>query len=112
MDANEEMVRAAWELTHRCDGSYRGYPRGVVLLQDKHGHWLDFTSWAAAAEFTRERQEEIRQLREEIFYSNCGPNAIPVCKRILARLEAELAKLRQGMKSAQEQPEAEMGRRA
>ena len=100
MSTAEQKVRAVWELVHRCDGSYRGYPRDVVLVQDRNGHWLDFPSWDAALAFTEERLEEIRQLREEIAYFNYD-GAMDICavpKRIITRLKSILAEKTAGMK--------------
>jgi hypothetical protein len=66
VDANEQFVREKWNLVHCCDGSYRNYRRGTILIQDTPGHWLDFQGWIPAAEFTRQREEDIRQVEEEI----------------------------------------------
>ena len=66
MSDNERFVRAAWILVVVCDGSYLGYPRGTVLVQDVIRHWFDFDSWSAAAEFTRKRQQEIADVKYEI----------------------------------------------
>ena len=68
MSQEETYVQSKWKLTAYCDGSYRDYPRGTVLVQDVNHHWFDFDSWSAAAEFTRSREEEIRQAEEEIAY--------------------------------------------
>jgi hypothetical protein len=66
--------------------------------------------WAAAAEFTRNREREIAELEEEIAfmqiaikYQNaaCGEEGCGCeepFKRIIARLESALADLRNGMK--------------
>lgn len=102
----EEYVRAKWSLVHLCDGSYRGYPRGTVLLQDVNNHWFDFDAWEAAYEFTLAREEEIRQVEEETFalYKLCPcrrGSMDCVCEqldRTKKRLEAILADLRKGMK--------------
>ena len=97
-DDNERYVRDRWNLVHRCDGSYRGYLGGVVLIQDTHG-LLHFETWAAARAFTEARLEQIRQVEEEIAYVrrwHRGPH--PVWTRILAREQATLAELRIGMK--------------
>lgn len=70
IDANEVMVMAAWEKVgikhfHIDDVQY------WVIHQNGSGIPLRGSespdlAWAAAAAFTRERQEEIRQVREEI----------------------------------------------
>jgi hypothetical protein len=121
VDANEQFVREKWDLVHQCDGSYRDYPRGTVLIQDGHGHWLDFDSWAAAAEFTRERLEKIRQVEEEIGlvrekYQECFEvgkelafgtktrakmnEECLIWQRVIAAEEERLATLKRGMKAS------------
>lgn len=95
---DEEFVRSVWKLTAQCDGSYRSYPRGTVLVQEVRDHWVDFESWPAAAEFTRNRLEEIRQVEEEIYDLN-GSDTPPVSlERILAREQAALTELKRGMR--------------
>ena len=125
MSANEKLVRATWVLVAVCDGSYRGYPRGTVLVQDaiSIGHWFDFDSWSASAEYTTARREEIRQVEKEIttiaddlcdianwrifLEENTDLKGIVRyvryqcrCCRILAREQATLAELQRGMKEA------------
>ena len=98
----EEKVRAAFELVHRCDGSYRGYPRNTVLIQVVHGHWLDFRSWSAAAAFTDARLAEIAEISEEISLLTgkilLNDADISVVARTLTRLQAIREELRRGMK--------------
>ena len=116
MTPDEKEVRDSGELVHRCDGSYRDYPEGTILIQQGvPGKWLDFPSCAAAAAFTRERKEQIRQVAEEICWLNAEqfkqrPHAnspMPpqpteaVLKRILAREQAALAELKKGMRASQ-----------
>ena len=123
---DEQVVKATWLVTHYCDGYYRDYPRGVVLIwsQDEDRHWLNFDSWAAAAEFTRNRLEEIRQVEREIeellTFSGSGGDwcewgiegpyvadkevaslirGYTTRCRILAREQAALAELKRGMRS-------------
>ena len=106
MEANEEYVRQRWELVHICDGSYRDYPRGTILLQCERGSWLNFPSMQAAYDFTLQREEQIRLVEEEIqllseFQEGLRVNSSHrpiVLQRILARLEAALDELRKGMK--------------
>ena len=119
MGADEKFVREHWDLVHRCDGSYRGYPCNTVLVQDMNGHWFDFDSWSAAAEFTRNRLEEIRQVDEEIRLlkgynksnKSCSENSFSELRsreqhttsfitvgRTIVRLQAALAELKRGMK--------------
>ena len=99
----EQEVRAAWELVHKCDGSYRNYKRGTILVQDRHGHWIDFGSWDSALAFTREHDHKIEEVEEEV--EIIGADAVNgalgmghVYGRVLAKLEAELTTLRKGMK--------------
>lgn len=99
--SDEEFVRENWNLVHRCDGSYLCKPKGRILVQDGHGLWLEFKAWSAAAAFTRDRLEEIRQLEEEIALvsKDCdGCNQCPAWNRILTRLNRDLAALKTGMK--------------
>lgn len=115
---DEEFVKAHWVMTHICDGSYRHYQRGTILLQDVNHHFFDFPDWPAAAEFTRERLEEIRQLEAEVDLVaegwNGWNNALNEARgriwvddvvivirtmRILSRLEFLLAEARLGMKT-------------
>ena len=98
------FVREHWDSVHHCDGSYRAYPRGTVLIQMVHGEWLDFASWAAAAEFTEQRLEEIRQVEEEIklgawIVVNCllPIGSLPVMNRKAARENTALTDLKKGM---------------
>jgi len=107
MTPDEKEVRDSWEFVHRCDGSYRDYPKGTILiLQGVPGKWWDFPSCAAAAAFTRERKEQIRQVEEEIAYTEreaevgelIGADWTPITKRILVREQAALAELRKGMR--------------
>ncbi len=85
MDENEKLVRETWQLVHRCDGSYWYYPEGTVLIQPQNHKWLEFPDWQAAAEFTRERLEEVRQVEREIEWET-------------ARLEAELDGVKESIK--------------
>ena len=84
-------------------------------------HWLDMKpmiygrfdicdpegemDWAAAAEFTEQRMEEIRQLEEEILFLGADlidcegiPDMVAVIKRILTREQVALVSLKRGMK--------------
>jgi len=100
---DEEYVRSKW--------------RNCATKRDEHNRWLMFTNnamyravfadsleklWAAAAEFTRERLEQIRQLEEEIAWLSDGIDVTgddePIGERILAREQAALADLKRGMK--------------
>jgi hypothetical protein len=64
--------------------------------------------WSAAAEFTRQRQREIADVEEEIWFlegadyptadMNESVKACAACKRALAREQAALAEKKRGMK--------------
>jgi hypothetical protein len=101
---DEKFVREHWGLVARCDGSYRDYPKGTILVQDVNHHWFNFGFWSAAAEFTRERLEQVRQVEEEIAWLTDGMavsgDEEPIGDRILARLKEALAALKKGMKDA------------
>ncbi len=100
--SDEEYVRSKWKLVAHCDGSYQNYLRGTVLLQDVNRHWFDFDSWSAAVEFTREREEQIRHVEEEIALLEGWKHLVevknPAALRILGREQAALAELKKGMK--------------
>jgi hypothetical protein len=113
MDTDAEReVREVWELVHCCDGSYRGYPRGTVLLQDVNGHWFDFETWQAALDFTNQRKREIAEIDEQIAQMKSdrdlseGP-VIRIYVGILLRLQSIRAELTKGMSA---QPSGEEGR--
>jgi hypothetical protein len=116
-------VEERWELVHHCDGSYRDFARGTVLIQDRHNHWLDFPDYSAAYDFTLQREEEIRLVKEEltriyvyasdaksrILFEMAQPDEelpylsqevrnLCALARVHAKLESELATLRHGMK--------------
>lgn len=88
----ENEVRAAWEWVE--DNEY---------LELWSTHWPPTKhEWEYAAEMTRQRQQEIAEIEEEIawmeskFWPNPARNAIPL--RILTRLQTQLAELKKGMK--------------
>lgn len=114
MTKNERLVRETWERVHVCDGSYRSYDgsyrsydHGTVLINYANHCFYDFPDFDAAADFTRTRIEEVRQLKEEmrllesmiiLLRAEPGDTTAPIYKRTLTRLTTELAKLTQGMK--------------
>ena len=55
-------------------------------------------AWTAAADFTLEHIEKIRQVQEEIENCACGPNAQPWAKRIEVRERAHLDSLCKGVR--------------
>lgn len=110
MTDDEKFVRDSWGNVH-----VHGRPlEGCVSLQARFPcapiRGRIFYSWTDAAEFTRARLEEIRQVEEEIQFVEislkyaheaCGVESCGCeepFKRILAREEAVLADLKRGMK--------------
>jgi hypothetical protein len=124
MGDNEKFVRKHWEHVRswvRDLDSYGTDQFNVALfLNAKDAKWCDNpfqgwqedvgkedTVWSAAAEFTRSRLEEIRQVEEEMMLlrsmvilldSEPGDLTAPIYKRTLARLQAALAELKRGMR--------------
>jgi len=106
--ADEKEVRDSWELVHRCDGSYRDYPEGTILVLYATGKWWDFPSWSAAAAFTRERKEQIRLVKREIECLQLAASIVKIeawadawqqaFNRILVREQAALTELTKDMK--------------
>lgn len=101
MNEDRELVERTWALTALCDGSYRFYPRGTVLIQDVHNQWLHFPDWAAARAFTEQRIREVREIEEEIAWVNGVQETVTTIMeriRIAKRLEAIRDNLKRGMK--------------
>jgi len=98
----EQYVSDRWKLVHQCDGSYRHYLRGTILLQEVHGQWLDFDSWQAAYAFTLEREKQIAEVNEEIEAISAAIKVFPFylarLERTFNRLAAALVDLQRGMK--------------
>lgn len=112
---DEEFVRGVWEKVQRHDqrhmhqspNEWHGYvivDTGISEVMIGSGTRKE--AWLAAAEFTRDRLEDVQELREEMrevefisgpFSGERGES----WKRILARLNAELARLTAGMKGTQ-----------
>lgn len=104
---DEETVKAAWVNIGEYD--YGGSTKYVYLADAPR----EFSgtgkakAWAAAADFTRDRQEQIRQVREEInlllsmvilLTTEPGDLTAPIYERTIARLESILTDMRKGMK--------------
>lgn len=107
----EEYVRSKWEES-QIDPEFCN-EKGGFLWCVGDGQW--FQSWTILAAFTRDREEEIRQIREEIALLKCDIEAMRRrahnfyadvawmveysrwC-RILASRESALAELKQGWK--------------
>jgi hypothetical protein len=97
MTEQEKLVRETWETV---------YEYQTLSGQDlvAHGPYTSYT-WAAAAEYTRERLEQIRLVEEEILWLGAAFNSEwsywkekPLRERILAARQAALAELKRGMK--------------
>ena len=123
MEANEEYVRQRWEREWIvCDGSYRHYAKGTVLLNWANHCFYEFADFQAAYDFTIAREEQIRLVEEEIkaieeliictepgdWIEGTEPPVYectqlpeswkPRLQRILAREQAALDELRKGFK--------------
>jgi hypothetical protein len=127
MDANEEYVRQRWIDVALWDRDFSPYTvnlRYEVEIVSHPGNFFCFhgakhsEAWSAARAFTEAREEEIRQVEEEIallnleFWEMHGeirlatmveqytPLVRELCRwaRILAREQAALAELKRGMK--------------
>jgi hypothetical protein len=108
MGADEKFVREHWEwFKLRFSEPHEGYAQGVYVVEIPMRKFSDEDESVAlslAAEYTRSRLEEIRQVEEEIATQSefcqhgdeCGLCA--VVARTVARLQAALAELKRGMK--------------
>lgn len=90
--SDEEYVRARWETVELC-GHFDTESGDCVRIYTSPLFSI-FRSWSAAAEFTRQREEKIRQVRERAVREEWQ------YRRILSRLEAIQANLKKGMKEA------------
>ena len=113
MNQDEQFVREKWEEVREqvqaCVHEAPVNQHGFVFVrcgedEEMIGSGTYRERWAAAAEFTRNRLEQIRQVEEEIEEIRgplCRDQACVRCvihTRILAREQAALADLRRGMK--------------
>ena len=99
---DEELVRSKWE---DAGGDPFGDPPIYVVAE----HAYRFNDYAAAAEFTRRREEEIRQVWYEIECLDMAASLaeikgwdeswIAIWKRIIAREQATLAELKRGWRN-------------
>lgn len=109
MEANEQYVRSKWErVVQGTTDDYRG--DFDVRLGDNEPivATLRKKAWQAAADFTRQRIEEIQHVKEEIEflcvadysdqYGEHPPVSEAAQKRTISRLEVVLADLTKGMK--------------
>jgi len=116
--SDEEYVRSKWERvwwtssdTGPIDGTrlhvggqefFERNSVGNVELYMIPG--LEARLWQAAAEFTSQREEEIRLVEEEIAWISDGMAVIeymPIAQRILTRLQEILADKKRGLKERQ-----------
>jgi hypothetical protein len=110
MDADEQYVRERWENVIVCDGSYRHYAKGTILLNWANHQFYDFKDFSAAKAFTVEHERKIAEVEEEIvsvkltiehLHEACGVEGCGCekpFKRILARAQAALDALKVGWK--------------
>ena len=121
MSKDEEFVRSVWKTVTESEyDPHEGYTIPQTRVDFGHHHYTEIKAadaWSAAAEFTRERLEQIRKVEEEIAYltpqrdsmrkrNSCEAieaqpawfQAWDILDRILAREQAALAELKRGMK--------------
>lgn len=109
MDANEEYVRSKWVQVTLNDlrGNGTLFQIYIRFIGHIRSTWYsEAEAWAAAAEFTRERERLITEKREEIEWANgfghmsssCACYTCRIRDRILTSLESQLSELTKGMK--------------
>lgn len=99
--AKREYVERFWSRVIVCDGSYRNYDRGTVLINWANHRFYDFVDWDAAYVFTKERERKIAEIEEEIAVISCLKVTVgdwDTWQRILAREQAALQEVRRGMR--------------
>ena len=69
---DEEYVRARWERVIVCDGSYRHYAKGTILLNWANHQFYEFNDWSAARAFTEQREREIAEVEDLIWLLRSG----------------------------------------
>jgi hypothetical protein len=110
MSKDEEYVRENWikpELAEKWGKFYVWLTHRQGGITAEHCR-TESSAWAAAAEFTRVRLQEIAEVESEIlavrnWMEECNSEGLrfPVRERILIREQALLANLREGMIVAQ-----------
>lgn len=98
VNADEKFVRENWEYISHIPAT-AGFCSERVEITVGDDYEL-FNGWSIAAEFTRDRLEQIRQVKEEIKWLNQLPtchNKEPERTHILVREHAALAELKRGM---------------
>jgi hypothetical protein len=107
MSKDERIVREAWEDYSIMIREFPNSSPYWIYLGEEFctgPHKTEAKAWRAAAEFTTQRQEQIRQVGEEIKIVrnelSLGRDRwnSPEFIRILAREQAALAELQRGMK--------------
>lgn len=121
MDENERYVRSRWKAMGNLWWD-REYDENWISASDDKGQPIrifrgrstDAEAWSAAAAFTREREEQIRQAREDLstissVFTFGGDDEFDASlKRIYAREQAHLAALLVGWRTdADERKEAQ-----
>lgn len=109
----EREVRAAWEHVELVGAYGDLYAEHVRILDNSM--FSIHTDWHAALAFTRQRQQEIAEIEEEMLavekqykrMTGCGvymsgePKEVRPLSRTILRLEAIRAELKRGMKGEQ-----------
>ena len=100
----EKYVRSRWASVHIPDTNHFHWE---VWLEFLDGRAEIFKDWSAAYAFTLEREEQIREIREEIallrgmimlLQSEPGDETAPIYQRTINRLQEIVTELRRGMK--------------
>lgn len=117
MDENEKYVTEHWERAESCPTGYSDQIRFWVIslggrmftkatVPDAWKAETESAAWQAAFAFTKAREEEIRQVEEEIMELqddiscyHTGEHFYAIYGRILAREQSALAELQRGMKA-------------
>ena len=113
-EENEQFVREHWanvalEDHRECCGRFDPFRVVIDSKELWHGPWCAYLeeAWAAAAEFTEHRMEEIRQVEMEIallrgllFLLSAEPGDLtaPIWERVIVREQAALESLKKGMR--------------
>jgi hypothetical protein len=110
---DEEYVRSKWEAVEVEQDCYADWYYSLGGIYDSTQHFsTEEETWSAAAEFTRQREEEIRQVEAEVamarklfmesavFDTNSSETAI--FDRIFAREQQALADLKRGWREVNE----------
>lgn len=111
---DEEYVRSRWLVVMDARDLDNPSVAEPIRIQVSSTKQLRFAWFANAARYTRERERQIAEIEEEIalhkgliilLRSEPGDLTAPVWQRRLARLQSELAELRRGMKTPEDERE-------